>query len=58
MALLSRIKLNSALKPKYICVFIDGISVKPQIIKYASISLVLIFLELNNLILGFSFHNI
>jgi hypothetical protein len=58
MTLLPEIKLHSALKPKYICAHIDGISVKSQIIKYASINLVLIFLKLNNLILGSFFHNI
>jgi hypothetical protein len=58
MALLLGIKLDSALKPKYICALIDGISVKSQIIKYASINLVLIFLKLNNLIMGSFFHNI
>ena len=59
MALLPRNQVrDSALNPKLICALINGINVKPQKIKYASISLVLIFLKLNNLILGYFFHTI
>lgn len=43
MALLPGIKLETTLKPKMICTLINGISGKPQINRYASISLVAIF---------------